>query len=84
MIINYKQVINKLNLEALKYAPDGNVFTGYQILNNKKILYKHDKNQKIYIILSLKSELEIDLEIITNSTKRTIKNVKEDINLNSV
>ena len=80
--ISHKAIVDKLNLEAIRFAPDGNLLAGYQILNNKKILYKHDKNLEIYIIPHLINELTLDLEIIVNGSKRLINNMRQDVSFN--
>lgn len=78
-IISYKSIIEKLNLEALLYAPDGNVLTGYQVLNNQKILFHKDDETEISILPILTSELVINVEVVSKGKIALFENVKKDI-----
>lgn len=81
MIISYKSIINKINLEALRLAPDGNLYTGYHVLNGRKMQLSFGKEVEVYITPWLTEDLKIDVEVVVERTKQTFQNVKGDLEL---
>lgn len=77
--ISYNEIISTINLEAIKYSLNNNIFSGYEIIQNKKIPFP--KNPNIYLIPRLASTLTIDIEIHKESKIELIKNVTGDVNV---
>lgn len=81
MTISYKSIINKVNLEAIRFAPDGNLYTGYHVLSGRKIQFLVNKEVEISIVPNLADDLRIDLEVISGGVTQMISDIKNDITL---
>lgn len=79
--INYKTILSKLNLEALRRSPNGDLFTGYQILNNKKFKVLLDADTAIYITPRLESEIKMDIKVTWKQADKIIENFNKDIEI---
>lgn len=68
-------------IEALRLAPDGNIYTGYAALNNHKIEIKVRGVDRLVVTPVLLSELTFDVEVFIGNVTHYFKDVKDDVRI---
>lgn len=83
-ILSLKQIMNALNLQALRNAPDGNILTGFQVINGRNVLIGREDGQEIYAIATLEGELKVAVVVVKDGrSPQVYENVTRDIDLDA-